>query len=87
MGRQKGHHLNVIAKKLLEKRPDLFSTDFKTNKEQIVKLGILKETHQERNKLAGEITNLVKQMRAEEEDRGTRAPTYSTRAPAAAAAA
>ena len=67
MGRQKGRHLHVIAKKLVDEKPELFSTDFNLNKEQVSKLGIFSDSHQERNKLAGEITKLVKRTRGEEQ--------------------
>ena len=86
MGRQKGRHLNMVAKKLLEIHPELFSTDFNENKVQVGKLGILKDARQERNKLAGGITKRVKQMREEEaEELENRAPR-PTHAPMPAAA-
>ena len=86
MGRQKGRHLNMVAKKLLEIHPELFSTDFNENKAQVRKLGILKDALQERNKLAGVITKHVKQMREEEaEELENRAPR-PTHAPMSAAA-
>lgn len=86
LGRQKGRYLNVTAKKLLEQNPGLFSTDFNANKEQLRKLGILAGAIQERNKLAGEITSLVKRLRAEAEAREEKRAPAATTSEAAAEA-
>jgi len=71
--------LHVIAKKLVDEKPELFSTDFNSNKEQVSKLCIFSDSHQERNKLAGEITKLVKRTRGEEQTREKETQEKQTR--------
>ena len=59
VGRQKGRHLNVAAKKLLHEFPDKFSTDFEENKKRFNELEAITYSKEERNKLAGAITVIV----------------------------
>ena len=60
LGRMKGTHLHVAAKKLVEVHPGEFSTEFGDNKKLLHELGVLKGSKKERNKLAGEIGNIIK---------------------------
>lgn len=59
MGRSKGKHLHRIAQELMKKMD--FSEDLQTNKDSLKNLELLKESKKEFNKLAGELTTMVKQ--------------------------
>ena len=67
MGRMKGKHTRSVAKDLLEKFPGKFSDKFDENKKVLAELGMLTNMKDERNKLAGEITNLVKRSKKKED--------------------
>ncbi|MFH0836001.1 MAG: hypothetical protein V1834_02450 [Candidatus Micrarchaeota archaeon] len=65
----KGTHLHVAAKKLVSYYATEFSADFENNKKVLHELGILKGSKEERNKLAGEIGNMMKhKVRNEKHD-------------------
>ncbi|MEK6954560.1 MAG: hypothetical protein AABX01_06110 [Candidatus Micrarchaeota archaeon] len=61
MGRVKGRVTKVAAHKLVEANSSLFSLDFSKNKASLRKLGIMNQNQVELNRLAGEITVLMKQ--------------------------
>ena len=67
MGRMKGKHTRSVAKDLLVKYPGKFSDKFDENKKVLAELGMLKNMKDERNMLAGEITNLVKRSKKKED--------------------
>ncbi|MEM0475365.1 MAG: hypothetical protein QW343_01055 [Candidatus Norongarragalinales archaeon] len=60
LGRVKGRHLKVLAKKLVERNPGVFTERFADNKLKIKEMRLLEDSREEQNKLAGEITNVVK---------------------------
>lgn len=66
MGRQKGRHLKVAAKQLVARDPDAFSIDFKENKGKLKEMDLVEHSREERNKLAGAITNEMKKLKARE---------------------
>lgn len=68
MGRQKGRHLNVAAKKLVHEFPDKFSTEFEENKKRLNELEAITYSKEERNKLAGAITDIMLAAKARSED-------------------
>jgi len=55
-----------LARELLEKYPDKFTTDFETNKKLVAELTDI-TSKRFRNRVAGYITRLVKLMRSAEE--------------------
>ncbi len=63
MGRVKGSITRRLAKEILARYRQLFSADFSTNKHTLVKMG-LKLPKFELNRLAGEISVLVKRDEA-----------------------
>ncbi len=63
MGRTKGVHLRTTARVLVERYPNAFGLSYSKNKDLIKKIGLLKDSKEEQNKLAGEITNLVKKAK------------------------
>ncbi|MCR6668723.1 MAG: 30S ribosomal protein S17e [archaeon YNP-WB-040] len=66
MGKVRTKVVKNLAAKLLEKYPDLFTTDFEKNKRLVEELTDLRFKHL-RNRVAGYITHLVKiNMRASE---------------------
>lgn len=66
MGRMKGTHLHVAAKKLMKDYSDKLGDTFESNKKALFDLGILKGSKEERNKLAGELTNNMKKKKKNE---------------------
>jgi ribosomal protein S17E len=62
----KGTHLHVAAKKLMKDYSDLLGETFESNKKALHELGILKGSKEERNKLAGELTNNMKKKKKNE---------------------
>jgi small subunit ribosomal protein S17e len=59
MGQIKNLALKNIARTLIEKYPERFSTDFEKNKEELEKLVIL-ESKKIRNMIAGYIVHLIR---------------------------
>jgi small subunit ribosomal protein S17e len=66
---------------LLERYPDLFTSDFEENKQTLARVAVIR-SKQFRNELAGYITALVQQETEEPEE-----PTPAAPAPAPAAVA
>jgi len=64
MGRIKSTLIKRTGKKLIDEEPELFSEDFKKNKET---LGKTMPSKKLRNKIAGHIVRLKKQKTKEEE--------------------
>jgi ribosomal protein S17E len=61
MGRVKGRVTKVAAHALVKANSALFSLDFTRNKNVLRKLGIMGNNQVELNRLAGEITVVMKQ--------------------------
>jgi len=61
MGRVKGRVTKVAAFRLVEANSALFGLDFSKNKGALRKLGIMTQNQVELNRLAGEITTIMKQ--------------------------
>ena len=70
----KGRHLRSLAEHLL-KASDAFTEDLQKNKRLLAGMNLLRESKKEFNKLAGEITTLVKQQLLQERERQARALT------------
>ena len=68
MGRVKGRHLKVLAKKLVERNPGVFTERFADNKVKLREFRMLEESREEQNKLAGEIGNRVKRKNKPREE-------------------
>ncbi len=66
MGRVKGTHIKRMAKQIVEKFPEQFGTNFTANKQKLHAMGLKMQSKIELNKLAGEITNTVKKIKAKE---------------------
>ncbi len=62
MGRVKGRVTKVAAHALVRANSALFGLSFVKNKEALRKLNIMSENTVERNRLAGEITTIMKQQ-------------------------
>ncbi|MFH1751089.1 MAG: hypothetical protein ABH863_05395 [Candidatus Micrarchaeota archaeon] len=60
MGRVKGRVTKVAAHRLVDANSSLFGLDFTKNKQALRKLNILAKNTVELNRLAGEITTLMK---------------------------
>ncbi len=60
MGRVKGRITKVAAHGLVNANPALFGLDFTKNKQMLRKLGIMINNIVELNRLAGEITSIMK---------------------------
>jgi len=60
MGRIRTKEVKRLAKQLVEKYPDKFSSDFETNKQALNELGIF-TSKKMRNKVAGYIVRIMKQ--------------------------
>lgn len=56
MGRIKGLHIKNLAKELLERYPNEWTADFKTNKEKLCLLEFEMASKEDQNRLAGELT-------------------------------
>ncbi|NYZ75300.1 30S ribosomal protein S17e [Candidatus Micrarchaeota archaeon] len=67
MGRVKGTHLKRMAKELVTKHAKLFSDDYEKNKLKINELKIVGGSKTERNKLAGEVSVLMRRARKAKE--------------------
>ncbi len=65
MGRVRPKFIKNLARKLLELYPDKFTTDFETNKKLVSELADI-PSKKVRNKVAGEITRLVRRMKEKE---------------------
>ena len=70
MGRSKGKHLRRIALELMKKMD--FSEDLQKNKDSLNELKLLQESKKEFNKLAGELTTIVKQLKNETREKEAR---------------
>lgn len=70
MGRSKGKHLRRIALELMKKIE--FTEELQKNKDLLNQLDLLKESKKEFNKLAGELTTLVKQQKMQAREREMR---------------
>jgi SSU ribosomal protein S17E len=69
MGRVKNKKVKRIARALLEKFPNLFTTDFEHNKLKIKEMQQeLNLSKKERNQIAGYIVRLVKQQTKKKEE-------------------
>ena len=66
MGRMKGTHLRSAAQKLMKDHSAAFSDKFGENSKKLESLGLVKSGKRERNKLAGELTNLKKRQNRKE---------------------
>jgi small subunit ribosomal protein S17e len=62
MGRIRGKWIKGIAKKLVERYPEKFSTDFKNNKDVLKEIGII-DDKSVRNKVAGYIISIVEKRK------------------------
>lgn len=62
MGRIRGRWIKNISAKLVEKYPDKFSTDFKSNNE-VLKEMVLINDKVVRNKVAGYIISVIKKQK------------------------
>jgi len=67
LGRTKGTHIKRVAEELVSKYREAFSDDFEKNKAKIRSLGLASESKMERNKLAGEITVRICQLKRKEQ--------------------
>ena len=61
MGKVRTEHIKRIARELVERFPDRFTTDFETNKKALEMVAEI-QTHKLRNKIAGYITRLMTMM-------------------------
>ena len=68
MGRVRPRYIKSLARRLLEVYPDKFSDDFETNKKVVAELADI-PSKSVRNKVAGEITRMVKRMKAGAEEK------------------
>ncbi len=62
MGKMKGAHLRTAAQKLVKEHPKEFYGTFEENSKKLESLGLVKSGKRERNKMAGEITNLKQRL-------------------------
>jgi small subunit ribosomal protein S17e len=58
MGRIRGRWIKSLSRKLVEKYPDKFSTNFESNKKTLVEMNLL-EDKPIRNKVAGYIVDVI----------------------------
>jgi small subunit ribosomal protein S17e len=63
MGRIRGRWIKNISKKLVEKYPGKFGTDFKNNNEVLKQMGIINDKVV-RNKIAGYIISVIEKKNA-----------------------
>ncbi|GAB6944684.1 30S ribosomal protein S17e [Vulcanisaeta sp. JCM 14467] len=68
MGRVRPRYIKSLARRLLEVYPDRFSDDFETNKKVVAELADI-PSKAVRNKVAGEITRMVKRVKASAEEK------------------
>ena len=68
MGRVRPRYIKSLARRLLEVYPDKFSDDFETNKKVVAELADI-PSKTVRNKVAGEITRMIKRMKAGAEEK------------------
>ena len=61
LGKVRTEHIKRIARELVERFPDRFTTDFETNKKALEMVAEI-QTHKLRNKIAGYITRLMTMM-------------------------
>ncbi|KUO85739.1 MAG: 30S ribosomal protein S17e [Vulcanisaeta sp.] len=63
MGKVRPRYVKSLARRLLETYPDRFSEDFESNKKVVAELADI-PSKSVRNKVAGEITRMIKKMKA-----------------------
>jgi len=63
MGKVRPRYVKSLARRLLETYPDRFSEDFESNKKVVAELADI-PSKSIRNKVAGEITRMIKKMKA-----------------------
>ncbi len=68
MGKVRVSKIKIIARKLIETYPNVFTTDFKNNKELVCKYSSIRSKHL-RNRVAGYITRLLITKKKLEEKR------------------
>jgi small subunit ribosomal protein S17e len=68
MGKVRVGKIKIVARKLVETYPNVFTTDFKTNKELVCKYSNIRSKHL-RNRVAGYITRLLMAKKKLEEKR------------------
>ena len=76
MGKTKPRYLRVLATDMTGKYPGEFTKEFEGNKAKVRELNMIEYSKEERNKLAGEITQEMKKRAREEtalEAKATRA--------------
>lgn len=64
MGNVRPRYIKNLARRLLEVYPDRFSDDFESNKKAVAELADI-PSKTVRNRVAGEITRIVKRMKAQ----------------------
>jgi len=69
LGKVRTEHIKRIARELVERFPDKFTTDFETNKKALETVAEI-QTHKLRNKIAGYITRLMAMMNSGETREG-----------------
>ncbi len=62
MGRVRPRYIKSLARRLLEVYPDRFNEDFENNKRAVSELADI-PSKSVRNKVAGEITRMIKRMK------------------------
>ncbi|ADY00517.1 MAG: 30S ribosomal protein S17e [Vulcanisaeta sp.] len=68
MGRVRPRYIKSLARRLLEVYPGRFSDDFESNKKVVAELADI-PSKSVRNKVAGEITRVMKRMKAGAEEK------------------
>ncbi|MBI3588382.1 hypothetical protein HY995_04385 [Candidatus Micrarchaeota archaeon] len=64
MGRSKGKHIRVLAKEVVGTLSSTLSGKYAENHGNLFKLGLFEMSKKEFNKLVGEVTVLMKKLRA-----------------------
>ncbi|MFB6471218.1 MAG: 30S ribosomal protein S17e [Vulcanisaeta sp. AZ3] len=67
MGRVRPRYIKNLARRLLEVYPDKFTDDFENNKRIVTDLTDI-QSKTVRNKVAGEITRIMKRMKVQSEE-------------------
>lgn len=67
MGKTKPKYLRTIAGSLSNKHEKEFTTNFEENKRKVKEMNLIEYSKEERNKLAGEITQEMKKKTLREE--------------------
>mgnify|MGYP001773059420 CR=1 FL=1 len=68
MGRVRPRYIKSLARRLLEVYPDKFTDDFESNKRMVSELADI-PSKPVRNKVAGEITRIMKRMKEGTEEK------------------